>query len=128
MEVDDGGSSRTSRVPVLTQVKDIQLWLVRFQAFAVIAKIAGAVKKDAPDASLPANESDVIDITSDAGKKKAAAKAENAKAYAYLTMAMGDIKFVNLLERAKTTDWPSGLAWKFMKLLHEKYMPQDSMS
>jgi hypothetical protein len=108
-------------------VKEIQLWMVRFNAFAVLTKIVSAIQKQGPDPLLPDTDATAL-AAGDAGDQQQAAKDKNTKAFAYLTMAMGDVKFVGLLERAKTAEWPNGLAWKVMNLLWTKYMPQDSMS
>ena len=119
--------TKTVRVPTLVKAEDVHMWLTRFMAFAVVERIAQACQmKQDPD--LPANEDDHIDESSARGKKQAVAKKANEKAFACLTMAMGEKRFFGLLYEAKTTEWPSGLAWKFLQLLRERYMPQDKIA
>jgi len=61
MSSDDATGSKTVRVPVLMNVKEIQQWLVRFQAFAMIAEIFQAVGTTA-ETALPDKESDMLDL------------------------------------------------------------------
>jgi hypothetical protein len=91
---------------------------------AVVKKFAQALGNTAePD--LPDSDSTVIDETTDIGKRQAAAKQRNSIAMACLTMAFTTDAAMSVVFKAKTTEWPGGLAWMVMDLMRKKYRPQD---
>ena len=75
---------------------------------------------------LPATKATVLTVGTD--DAAIAAKKENQRAFAYLTMAMGHAQFIGIINQAKTREWPSGLAWKFMERFHHKYRPDDRVT
>ena len=63
------------------------------------------------EAVLPATrEADVPDLTTTVGKEQATAVRRNAIAMANLMMAFTSEATMGLVFKAKTADWPSGLA------------------
>jgi Reverse transcriptase (RNA-dependent DNA polymerase)/Zinc knuckle len=102
------------------------LWLVRFQAFAVMKKFIGAIQQMG-DANLPVEET-VFDTDAAKKKKEEQALKENAYAFAYLTIAITSEKLLGVIEAAKTTTFPNGLAFMVMNALKKKYMPQDTIT
>ena len=81
-------SEKSVRLPTFDGAsKNFQLWWMRFNAYATVHRFAKAVSKDAPDADMPLSEAEVLDESTDAGKKRIAAKRRNAVAMASLSMA-----------------------------------------
>lgn len=118
-------STKSVRVPTLTKSKDVSLWLMRFMAFAVVVGVEKSVQTT-PHPDLPARENARLKPGTDDEAIKALK--ENQRAFAYLTMAMASDKFIGLLNQAKTREFPSGLAWKFMEKFQQKYRPDDRVS
>lgn len=107
-----GDVGKLVQVPPLKDVNKIQLWLVRFQAFAVLKGFVGAIDPKGADPNLPASDSDAAlhaDPTIRAVQVKA--NAENRFAFACLTVSMGMVQLVGIMNKSKTTAWPNGLAW-----------------
>jgi hypothetical protein len=92
--------------------------------YAVVKKFAQALG-DAAEPDLPASDATVIDETTDIGKRQAAAKQRNSIAMACLTMAFTTDAAMSVVFKAKTTEWPGGLAWMVMDMMRKKYSPQD---
>lgn len=122
----DSVDTKSVRVPTIGKTKDAHIWLLCFMAFAVAAKIVKSVQSTGPHPDLPDSESEVLVAGTD--DKKIAAKEENQKAYSYLTMAFTSNKFIGLLMKARTTEWPNGLAWKVMEGFVKKFKPDDQVS
>jgi hypothetical protein len=75
---------------------------------------------------LLTSDSTVIDEITDIGKRQAAAKQRNSIAIACLTMAFTTDAVMSVVLKAKTTEWPGGLAWMVMSdLMRKKYSSQD---
>jgi hypothetical protein len=70
----------------------------------------------------------VIDETTDAGKSQAKAKRTNQIALVNLTVAFTTKVLMGMIYKARTADWPNGLAWMVMKALQRKYFPKDLVS
>ena len=104
--------------------KHFQVWWTRFTAYATVYKFAQALKVGG-EADLPTTEATVIDTSTVDGKKEEAAKNRNAIAMANLTMAFTSEATMGLVYKAKTNDWPSGLAHLVVAALFKKYQPQD---
>jgi hypothetical protein len=100
------------------------LWDQKMMCYAVVKKFAQALG-DAAEPDLPASDATVIDETTDIGKRQAAAKQRNSIAMACLTMAFTTDAAMSVVFKAKTIEWPGGLAWKVMDLMRRKYRPQD---
>jgi hypothetical protein len=109
----------TAKVPTFNgDVKNFMLWLVRVQAFAVMKKFISAIQA-VGDANLPVEETFLMLMRQSRRRKK-----ENAYAFAYLTIATTSEKLLGVIEAAKTTKFPNGLAFMVMNALKKKYMPQ----
>jgi hypothetical protein len=80
------------------------------------------------EADMPDHESDDPDLTTSKGKNQIAAKKRNAAAMANLTMAFNSEATMGLVFKAKTQDWPSGLAHLVVSALFKKYQPQDTIT
>jgi vacuolar-type H+-ATPase subunit B/Vma2 len=82
---------------------------VRFKVYAKVYKFAEALKIGG-ESNLPATDDEVIDITSELGKKQAAAKKRNEITIANFTMAFSSEGTISLVYKASTAEWPDGLA------------------
>jgi hypothetical protein len=92
-----------------------------------LCKFLAALKKGR-EASMPSTDAVVIDMTSDNGKKIAAAKERNALAMANLTMAFKTENLFGIIYKTVSTDWPAGLAHAVVVQLFNKYSPNDRIS
>ena len=124
-----GDVGKSVQVPPLKDVNEIQLWLIRFQAFAVLKGFIGAIDPKGADPNLPASDSDAA-LHSDPTIRAAQvqAKVENRFAFACLTVSMGMDQLVGIINKSKTTAWPNGLAWTVIRDLLNRYMPDDMLS
>ena len=109
------------------EAKDFPLWWMRFKSFAKVYGIGGSINRVA-DPDLPTSADEVIDDTTTAGKKQAAARKANDIALANLTMAFTTEGLMGLVYSSMTAEYPDGLAWKVVDGLFQKYYPQDILS
>jgi hypothetical protein len=107
--------------------KSYQIWWTRMMAYASVYRFTQAMITT-PEADMPASDADVIDTTTDKGKRQRACKARNAVAVANLTMAFETDQLMSLVYQAQTTDWPGGLAHMIVLGLKERYQPVDMVS
>jgi hypothetical protein len=120
--------NKSIKLPTFSgEPKEAQIWLMRFQAYAGAFGFTESIE-ETPDVHLPKSENAVIDETTDAGKKQLKAKRSNRIALANLTMAFTTEALMGMIYKARTTDWPNGLAWMVMKQIHTKYFPKDLVS
>src|SRR5688500_10535207 len=107
--------------------KEVQVWLLRFKAFACVHDFKSAVERTA-DMNMPVSDSAVIDQTTVDGKLQLKAKRANKVAMANLMMAFVSEGLMGLIHQSMDNDWPSGQAWKVIDGLHRRYVPPDFMS
>ena len=103
--------------------KSFSLFWTKFKAFAGMKGFQKALKESAK-ADLPTSEEVEVEKGSNADK----ACNHNLDAMTYLTMAFTTKSKMTMIMRAQTDDWPSGLAWKVVKELLEKFKPNDNMA
>ena len=103
--------------------KSFSLFWTKFKAFAGMKGFQKALKETA-EADLPESEEAEVAEGSNADK----ARTRNLDAMTYLTMAFTTESNMTMIMRAQTIEWPSGLAWKVVKELLEKYKPNDNMA
>jgi hypothetical protein len=124
----DSASEKTVRSLTFNGLsKDHQVWWARFMAYAAVNKFAEALTIRG-EAVLPTREADVPDLTTTTGKEQATAVKRNAIAMANLMMAFTSEAMMGLVFKAKTADWPSGLAHLVVSGLNKIYNPQDTIS
>ena len=103
--------------------KSFLLFWTKFKVFAGKKGFQKALKESA-EAYLPTSEEVEVEEGSNADK----AHNRNLNAMMYLMMAFTTESNMTMIMRAQTDDWPSGLAWKVVKELLEKYKPNDNMA
>jgi hypothetical protein len=107
--------------------KNFQVWWTRFMAFAAVMKITQALKIGG-EVNMPMTEDTIIVETTDVGKLQAVAVRRNAIAMANLTMAFTSETTINVVYKAMSIEWPSGLAHLVVAALFKKYRPQDTIT
>ena len=105
-------------------VKDFQLFWMRFKAFAQVTGFIDAIGHE-PDPNLPDSETVAVDASTIDGKKAAKAKRSNGIAMAHLTIAFTSDLLVGIINNSCDRNWPGGLAYKVVELLFGRYVPQD---
>jgi hypothetical protein len=126
--MENAAESRTVRLPVFGGAHaDFQVWWTRFMAFAAVHKFTQALKVGG-ETNLPAKEDDAIDVSTDVGKLQSAAVRRNAVAMANLTMAFTSEATINLVHKAMTAEWPTGLAHLAVAAMFKKHRPQDAIT
>eukprot|EP00957_Ditylum_brightwellii_P087377 6650871-Ditylum_brightwellii.AAC.1 len=108
--------------------KLFQMWWLWFLPYAPVYGFMQSMQHSI-DFNLPDREASIIDET-DAAAAVAIKKAKrsNTIVMASFTMAFTSESLIGMVYAAMTTDWPSGLAYKIMVALHEKYVPQDMVA
>jgi hypothetical protein len=124
----DTVESRSVRLPHFDgTVKTFQMFWLRLMAFAHVHRFALTLKIGG-EIDLPATDATAIDMSTDAGKRQAAAKRRNDVGMAHLTLAFSNEICLGIIYKAMTADWPQGLAHMVVSGLMAKYQPQDIMT
>lgn len=121
------GISHTLRVvPFSGDRKDWRRWSSRFLAAAHFKGFAQALAKK--DENLPAKEDAALPAEDAMAKLTKKAIKENLEAYSALMLSVDDNVSFSKVDAARTTDWPSGLAYMAWKNLKEEFEPSDTLS
>jgi hypothetical protein len=97
---------KSARLPTIDGTLDkFPIWWTRVEAFEVVQKFEKAIRVNGPDSDLPASNSEMIDESTDDGKKKSAAKKKNAIAILQLSMAFTKEAMMQLIYKAKSKAW-----------------------
>ena len=114
-------SNKITTVPAFDgKYSSYSMWETKFSSYAFMNGFADALEVD-PD--MPASEKTTLSDGTD--KAKIQAKKKNTKAiYAY-SVAFKTEALMSMIHKAKTKDWPRGLAYKVAEALKEKYEPDD---
>jgi hypothetical protein len=128
VKMDSTPITKSVRMPSFSGLReDFQTWWIRFVAYANVCKFLGALKKGG-EASMPSSDAVVIDMTTELGKKIAAANDRNSLAMANLTMAFETENLFGMIYKTISADWPGGLAHEVVVQLFNKYSPDDRIS
>jgi Reverse transcriptase (RNA-dependent DNA polymerase) len=103
------------------------MWWTKFRAFAMLNGFGDAIQ-DEPDPDLPDKWNDVIDASTESGKKQLTAKKKNDITISSFTMAFTREGIMRMVSKAKTKEWPEGVAYLIVKELKRKYRPNDIIS
>ena len=115
---------KTMQVPLIGGTpKHFSLFWTKFKSFAGMKGFQKALKESV-EADLTTSKEVEVEEGSNADK----AHNRNLDAMTYLMMAFTTESNMTMIMRAQTDDWPSGLAWKVVKELLEKYKPNDNMA
>ena len=117
------------KVPLFSGKKsEFLLWWTRFQAYANVMDCSEALSETKMKASLPGNEDEVLSSSVTGDVPKMAAKKKNARAMAAFTLTFDSAQMMKVVYKAKTDEWPSGLAYLVVDGLMKKFMPKDKLT
>eukprot|EP00814_Leptocylindrus_danicus_P020822 CAMPEP_0116004592 /NCGR_PEP_ID=MMETSP0321-20121206/684_1 /TAXON_ID=163516 /ORGANISM="Leptocylindrus danicus var. danicus, Strain B650" /LENGTH=143 /DNA_ID=CAMNT_0003472903 /DNA_START=440 /DNA_END=868 /DNA_ORIENTATION=+ len=119
-------TSGTVKLPIFSGERDdYQRWEFQIGAYATLGKFAEAMGTS-PEADLPTSNAEVLDLTTDEGKRKDKARERNRRAVASLSIALAqDPVALSYVYGGTTAEYPKGLAWKIMKSMEDKYAPDN---
>ena len=119
-------TSGTVKLPIFSGERDdYQRWEFQIGAYATLGKFAEAMGTS-PEADLPTSDAEVLDLTTDEGKRKDKARERNRRAVASLSIALAqDPVALSYVYGGTTAEYPNGLAWKVMKSMEDKFAPDN---
>ena len=107
--------------------EDYELFWPRFVAYADMKGFAEAIEWENPDPDLP-NKHDVLDSDPDVKKKQEAAIKRNKTAMAAFILAFQTKASLNMINEAKSSNYPRGLAYLVAKELQHNCNPKDRVA
>jgi hypothetical protein len=99
----------------------------KFKAYANINGFSDAIREK-PNPDMPISWFEEINLTTKTGKKQFLAKKMNDLAIASFTMAFTREGIMRLVSKAKTKEWPEGLAYLVAQELNKKFKPNNIIS
>ena len=108
------------------QKKDFPMWWSKFQAYAGMKKISKAIT--AQGEGLPAQADESIDKSEETGKEMMKKIERNSLAMHAFTLAFKTHKLMNIVNKAKTDEWPDEKASDVTKQLLKKYKQDDKIN
>ena len=115
------GGEKSVKLPTFDGSREgFHVWWTRFTAYALYYKFGSCLKPTA-EAHLPTKEEE---DSNDTNEQKAARR-RNILAVFNLTLAFKTNGLLGMINKAKTTNWPSGKAHKIVEALYRKYRPDD---
>ena len=125
LKIKMGDATKSVSVPSFSgKEKDYELFWPRFEAYADLKGFAEALDWENPDPDLPAKH-DALSADSDTRKKQEAALKRNKSAIAAFTLAFQTKSSMNMINDAKTPEYPKGLARLVAKELKRLCNPKD---
>jgi hypothetical protein len=103
-----------------------ELFWPKFEAYASLKGFGDSILIN-PDPNLPVKEKTFDEDPVKAAKEKTALR-NNKLAVASFTIAFTTVALMNRVSESKTEDFPSGLAYKIVQGLIERYRPSDRLS
>jgi Zinc knuckle len=103
------------------------VWWTKFKAYANINGFSDVIREK-PNPDMPTSWFDEINLTTETGKKQFQAKKMNNLAMASFTMVFTREGITCLVSKAKTKEWPEGLAYLVAQELNKKFKPKDIIS
>jgi hypothetical protein len=98
---------------------------MQWNAFAQVEGFSDALMANGHLDMLTDYKTVILDDGQGQRKKQSRAKKENAKAFAYYTLAFKSARLRAMVNKAKTDEWPGGEAWMIHAALVKKYRPDD---
>ena len=120
--------SSVIRIPKFNGKREnFAVWSSQFVAVCTVKGISEALLESFEN-ELPTSESETLNPSDEGEKKKLEAKVKNNLAMSYLVIASDSAQLQSKIDATKSSQWPSGLAYKFMKSLKKKYKPSDAIA
>jgi hypothetical protein len=112
-------------IPTLNgNANNYTMWWAKFKAFATLNGFSEAIQIE-PNPDMPKKYTNNIDISTKDGKWQYGAKRMNDMAISSLNMAFDKEGIMRLISKAKTKEWPEGLAYLVVLELNKKFKPND---
>ena len=121
-------AAKSVNVPTFSgKEEDYELFWPRFEAYADMKGFAEAIDWENPDPDLPSKHN-VFDADQDVKKRQEAAVKRNKTAIAAFTLAFQTKASLNMINEAKSPDYPRGLAHLVAKELQHSCNPKDRVA
>ena len=121
-------ATKSVSVPTFSgREEDYELFWPRFVAYADMKGFAEAIEWERPDPDLP-NKHDELDSDPTVREKQEAAIKRNKIAMAAFTLAFQTKASLNMINVAKSSDYPRGLAYLVAKELQHSCNPKDRVA
>ena len=128
MSVDDNKSRRFLAPPTFDgSESNFETFWPRWESYAVMKGFEEAICIDPEDPDLPGNESN-LSADADTKKKEEAALKRNKTAMAAYTLAFTEVAQMNMIHKAKDSNYPKGKANRVTKQLIKRHCPVDRIS
>ena len=120
--------NKSVNVPTFSgKEEDFELFWPRFEAYADMKGFAQALEWKNPDPDMPVKHDDFTGGDEDKKKQKEAVK-RNKTAIAAFTLAFKTKACMNMINEAKSTNYPKGLARVVAEELHNNCNPKDRVA
>jgi hypothetical protein len=117
-----------SKVPMFDgRAESFDRWEIQWNAFAEVENITEALGTKL-NTDMPQNSNHILNPVKDKDKKMIVASKANKRAMAYYALEFKTMKFLRLITKSKTDEWPGGEAWRLKKALMAKYRPDDVLT
>ena len=121
-------ATKTIKCPVFDgRPEQFRSWYVKFEAYAGGQGIEEAINKTI-DPRMPDRFDSAADDDEDVAAEERAAKKENKVAYAHLSNCLTSARDMVFIKRARTEEWPKGLASEVIRQMFARYKPEDRTS
>ena len=121
-------AAKSVSVPTFSgREEDYELFWPRFEAYADMKGFAEALDWENPDPDLPVKH-DELDSDPDVRKLEEAAIKRNKTAIAAFTLAFQTKASLNMINEAKSVNYPRGLAYLVAKELQQSCNPRDRVA
>ena len=104
--------------------KKFPLWWSKFKATYNVKGCAEALEENFKSI-LPANDAELLDMSTDQRKAYKKSKVQNTLAVCYFRLSLNSPKLLKIIKASKSPEWPGGLACDVKKRLMKKYRPDD---
>ena len=120
--------NKSVNVPTFSgKEEDFELFWPRFEAYADMKGFVEALEWKTPDPSMPAKH-DVLTGSDEEQKKQSEALKRNKTAIAAFTLAFKTKACMNMINEAKSEEYPKGLARVVAEELHTMCNPRDRVA
>ena len=107
--------------------KKFPLFRSKFEAACNVKGCAKALEETS-ESILPANDTEVLDMSTDQGKAFKKSKVQNILTVCYFKLSLDSPKLVKRIEASKSPEWPGELACDIKNRLMKEYRPDDVMA
>ena len=102
-------------------------WYLRFESYADVMGFERAIRSTI-DPRMPDRHDSAPSTNAIIATAEEAAKKENKAAFAYLAICLESARDLTFVKKARTEEWPRGLAADIIKQMFARYKPEDTTS